>query len=408
MRQEISLTSRVETYPVVTTGKRWLHIREREEGGPENYFRMFPECRDDPRRNDFGSVKDFPAPFAKGGGFFPVLTLMNDGRLCCAVRTGAPHAGSGSEISVSFSEDRGKSWSDYRVVVRGDPGQKLDPRNPALAQSEDGHLVLVYGTLVGFDAHAKRAEPPETVSYLEWMDVIRSSDGGKTWSEPRRVYSPEGTLLHPHGQMRKLADGTLVFNARGFYNLNEREKNPDLPERISYLYRSGDGGLTWEQPTLIGPGASETGFLALDQDHWVGYVRHNDRPNSVAHSFDGGKTWDKWSESGDWRALNSRVRRPAPGSVALLPDGKVLITYGYRAYPFGVRAIVSHDGGNTFDTEHEYILSDTGYCSDCGYPSTICYGDGSIVTVDYSVMDIDHPEWGTCCMAFLYHQDLFS
>ena len=106
--------------------------------------------------------------------------------------------------------------------------------------------------------------------------------------------------------------------------------------------------------------------------------------------------------------VNGHLQKPSPGSVAPLSNGKVIITYGYRAYPFGVRAIVSHDGGNTFDIEREYILSDTGYCWDCGYPSTICYEDGTIVTVAYSIMDMEHPDWGTCCMAYLYHQDLFS
>ena len=50
---------------------------------------MFPEVRDDPDRNDFGSVTEYPPPFARGGGLFPVLALLDDGRLCCAFRTGA-------------------------------------------------------------------------------------------------------------------------------------------------------------------------------------------------------------------------------------------------------------------------------------------------------------------------------
>ena len=421
MLKELSIINKLATWPVLTTGARWPSLRE--DKGPEPYFTMFPEVRDDPDRNDFGSVTEYPPPFARGGGLFPVLALLDDGRLCCAFRTGATHRLCPSEISLSFSADRGTSWSDYRVAVRGDADREIDVRNPTLGTSADGHLVLGYGIVEGFAPNDVGVE-----EHKRWMEMIRSDDDGNTWSEPVKVPAPAGTTLSPHGQMRTLADGTLVFNARGSHELRRYADDPGLPVRISYLYRSHDGGLTWDEPTAIEDGASETGFVALDDTHgagthWVGYVRHNDRPNRIAHSYDAGKTWERWDDSvpqgtaghatpeilgqGNWRIVNGRVQKPSPGSPVVLPDGRVLITYGYRAYPFGVRAIVSRDGGNAFDIEREYVLSDTGYSWDCGYPSTVCYDDGTIVTVAYTIMDIGHRDWGTCCMAYVYHQDAF-
>jgi len=76
MVQEISLKDVIETCPVVTTDRRWPC--NREEKGSEPYFTIFPECRNDPKRSDFGCVTDLPSPSAKGGGFFPVLLLLND------------------------------------------------------------------------------------------------------------------------------------------------------------------------------------------------------------------------------------------------------------------------------------------------------------------------------------------
>ena len=426
MLKELSIINKLATWPVLTTGARWPSLRE--DKGPEPYFTMFPEVRDDPDRNDFGSVTEYPPPFARGGGLFPVLALLDDGRLCCAFRTGATHRLCPSEISLSFSADRGTSWSDYRVAVRGDADREIDVRNPTLGKSADGHLVLGYGIVEGFAPNDVGVE-----EHKRWMEMIRSDDDGNTWSEPVKVPAPAGTTLSPHGQMRTLADGTLVFNARGSHELRKYAEDPGLPVRISYLYRSHDGGLTWDEPTAIGDGASETGFVALDDTHgagahWVGYVRHNERPNRIAHSYDAGKTWERWDDSvpqgsvpgegaghatpeilgqGNWRIVNGRVQKPSPGSPVVLPDGRVLITYGYRAYPFGVRAIVSRDGGNAFDIEREYVLSDTAWSWDCGYPSTVCYDDGTIVTVAYTIMDIGHRDWGTCCMAYVYHQDAF-
>ena len=423
--RQISLTGTVERCPVVTAGVRWPCVRE--DQGPEPYFSIFPECRGDPHRNDYGSVRQWPPPFSRGGGFFPVLLLLHDGRLCCALRTGAPHAGSGSEISITCSADRGASWSPYRVVVRSDPERCIDRRNPALGQTAAGDLVMAYGAVLGYDAAARRTT---TASHDEgvqgWMEVVRSGDGGVTWSPPARIAPPADTLVQPHGQMRRLANGDLVCNARGSYTAEVYRRNPEAARRVSFLFRSADGGATWQQHGFLGDGSSETGFLPLDERHWVGMVRHNHRPNRIAHSYDGGVTWTRWQETaaavarplprqrgdsfgtGDWRTVNERSQKPAPGSVCRLPNGNVLITYGYRAYPFGLRAIVSRDGGDTFATTCEYVLSDSAWCHDCGYPSTVCCDDGTIVTVDYSLLDVERPEWGTCAIAYRYHQELFE
>ena len=412
MFKEVSITDKIETCPVVTTGVRWATADEANQA--ESYFKSFPESKEDPLRNDFGSVDAFPPAFSRGGGLFPVLILMDDGRLCCAMRTGAPHVGSGGEISLSLSEDRGQNWSDYRVAVRGDPENDLDLINLTFGQSENGDLVLAYGVMVGMDAKGQSAGE----LYFKSIEVIRSGDEGETWSDPVKVPFPHGVSLSPHGQMRRLGDGTLVFNSRGDYRKSEYEKDPDLPPRMTYLYWSRDGGKSWEEPTLVKVGLSETGFLPLDDEHWVAYLRSNEKANRIAHSYDNGVSWTRWekgafsegSEDVDvyGRIVNSRFQWASPGSIAALPNGKVIITYGFRAHPFGVRAIISHDGGDNFDLTHEYILSDTGYHPDCGYPSTVCFEDGTIVTTAYTIMDIDHPEWGTSCLAYRYHQDLFN
>ena len=73
-----------------------------------------------------------------------------------------------------------------------------------------------------------------------------------------------------------------------------------------------------------------------------------------------------------------------------------------------MRAIVSRDGGRSFDTEREYVITDSYLHEDCGYPSTVCLADGTVVTLAYTVLDLDHPDWGTCCIAYRYPQELFD
>ena len=64
-----------------------------------------------------------------------------------------------------------------------------------------------------------------------------------------------------------------------------------------------------------------------------------------------------------------------------LKDGRVCLTYGYRARPYGIRARLSGDGGHTW--EPEISLRDDGGGRDLGYPRTVQRLDGKIVTIYY-------------------------
>jgi hypothetical protein len=70
-----------------------------------------------------------------------------------------------------------------------------------------------------------------------------------------------------------------------------------------------------------------------------------------------------------------------PPSMIRLQDGRVCLTYGYRAVPFGIRARLSRDGGRKWDPE--IILRDDGGGRDIGYPRTVQRPDGKLVTVYY-------------------------
>ena len=64
-----------------------------------------------------------------------------------------------------------------------------------------------------------------------------------------------------------------------------------------------------------------------------------------------------------------------------LADGRVCLTYGCRAAPYGIRARLSADGGKTWD--EEITLRGQGGGRDLGYPRSAQRSDGLIVTVYY-------------------------
>jgi hypothetical protein len=70
-----------------------------------------------------------------------------------------------------------------------------------------------------------------------------------------------------------------------------------------------------------------------------------------------------------------------PPSLIRLKDGRLCLTYGYRAAPFGIRARLSSDGGRNWS--RQITLRDDGGGRDIGYPRSVQRSDGKIVTVYY-------------------------
>jgi Neuraminidase (sialidase) len=141
--------------------------------------------------------------------------------------------------------------------------------------------------------------------------------------------------------------------------------------------RSSDGGRTWSAPQRIADDYGETSLLALPDGTLLAAVRHTRRGIvAITRSEDEGRTW----------SAPQPVTTPVqmPGDLLALADGRVLLTYGRRIAPFGVRAILSRDGGRTWHTQRRVTLVADSITRDCGYPSSVQLADGSIVTAYYA------------------------
>ena len=60
---------------------------------------------------------------------------------------------------------------------------------------------------------------------------------------------------------------------------------------------------------------------------------------------------------------------------------RLVLTYGFRSAPYGIRARMSRDQGFTW--RPEIILRDDAGTWDLGYPRTVQRADGKIVTIYY-------------------------
>jgi hypothetical protein len=73
----------------------------------------------------------------------------------------------------------------------------------------------------------------------------------------------------------------------------------------------------------------------------------------------------------------------APSYLYKHSSGKLICTYSYRFEPYGIRAMVSEDGGKTW-SEGTQIFTCEEKTWDLGYPTTVELNDGSLLTVFYA------------------------
>lgn len=204
-----------------------------------------------------------------------------------------------------------------------------------------------------------------------------SEDGGNTWGETVRV-----PVSAPHGP-NLLRDGSLLYLGKAMYT-------DALPEGAIAAYGSTDGGLTWEKLAVldIPEGTKPNNFhephvVQLPSGRLLGMIRAEgpEVPYGFTvyetHSDDGGHTWSPMV----WLDVQG-----SPPHLLLHSSGAVILSFGRRRDPFGERALVSHDGGETWPDE--YVLHETTPC-DLGYPASVELDDGSVLTVYYQQVEGD-------------------
>jgi sialidase-1 len=94
----------------------------------------------------------------------------------------------------------------------------------------------------------------------------------------------------------------------------------------------------------------------------------------IARSTDGGKTFQPWQGMGF---------KGHPLQATRLPDQRVLLVYGYRHKPYGIRARILNAECTDFATAPELVLRDDGGATDLGYPWSVVVDDRRVLVVYY-------------------------
>lgn len=178
----------------------------------------------------------------------------------------------------------------------------------------------------------------------------------------------------------ELRDGTIILPLS------------DIPHyRQIFTVSSRDGGRTWSEPALAAKASGreyeEPTIIQTDSGKLLMILRDNaTRHLHQIASYDAGASWS---------APVMLDIEGYPAHLLALDDGRLLLTYGWRMPDFGVRAAISTDDGETWNTTAPIRIRGGLPSKNLGYPATVNGADGQLFTVYYGEDD----EGVTCIMA---------
>ena len=339
----------------------------------------------------------------ENGGYFPVVARMKDGRIAAILRGGGTHIDVRGRLDVVFSSDEGETWTMPQIVVDG----PNDDRNPAFGVAPDGTLVLAYLVAYGYPPNKSEAElrkiGPANFLRGSGIYIIRSHDHGMTWDAPTMINIFRGPYPSPYGKILTLDDGSMLMTLYTTDNfLGVPMPRSGAQGQYAYTLRSFDHGKTWGQISLLGAGFDETALLQVRSKEIIAVMRSN---SGAAESTTKGALF--LTRSSDYAKTWSSPERltkeqEIPADLIELSDGRIILTHGQRNYPMGVQALVSSDGGRTFNLTDRLALAWFANNRDTGYPSSLVRKDGKILTLYYQMDDSKNQPQSAKCLALIW------
>jgi sialidase-1 len=317
---------------------------------------------------------------------FPSVVKRPDGQILVAFRR-APERRLFGEESYSHTDPNsylvmvrspdGESWTKEPELIFAHPfGGSQDP---CLLQLKDGTLICasyVWG-LIRQNGDSilnrkitilknKKADHSTTYTFLGGY-LVRSVDGGEKWQGP--IYPPHvpaDIQMNVWGKpLPAYNRGAMCEGKNGKIYWVVAANSADGPTRTStHLLISEDKGLSWHYSCQVATDEKisfdETSIYETPKGDLVAFLRTANMPDQlscIARSSDGGKSFI-WQSMGFYGY---------PLHALKLPDNRVLLTYGYRHRPFGIRARILNPECTDFLTAPEFVIRDDGGNGDLGY-----------------------------------------
>ena len=235
-------------------------------------------------------------------------------------------------------------------------------RIPALCTAPNGDLIAAC------DARRQNGGDLNVYQPIN-IAVRRSSDGGKTWSEPVNSW------IWQWDDNEKWAgsDPSFVVDAEAkkiflFYNVWKWEdvKNWDNNVYRFYVQESSDDGKTWSKPRDIsadiafpewpfGKRRNAGGFIFISSGSGA-QMKDGTLLHTLVHVNDGNALFGSDDHGKTWKSFGKPVRSGDECKVVELSDGSWMINS--RWHGGGRQIHVSKDRGKTWESHYDTLLAD--------------------------------------------------
>ena len=330
-----------------------------------------------------GRYKGWPANYGMWTWGKELLVMFEDCKMDISDLTGHTY-----DRSVPFymeqarSLDGGETWTRERnpILKPGDWGRPWNGLN--------GPAVRDLAERIDFEqpdfALLFRSAHHEYGPHYYYFTI----DRGHSWEGPFSLPNWGYATVNARTDYIVLGENECV----AFLSGKQEEATEDGAE--VFMIRTRNGGMSWERvaranrptPRLENGKVNFTimpSTLRLASGKFVCCARCT---NSLEKRFwievwsseDCGESWDYLSEID---TSNSST----PPAAILLPDGRIVVTYGFRVPPYGIRARISSDEGSKWSDE--IVLREDGGNFDIGYTRNALLPDASIVTAYYYNFD---------------------
>lgn len=257
------------------------------------------------------------------------------------------------DVGIWLSRHEGNAWSEPVEVINGADDEKhirYPCWNPVLFQPQKGPLLLFYK--VG----------PKPTSW--WGMLMKSEDGGRTWSKPRRL--PKDILGPIKNKPVELEDNWIVCGS----------STEDAGWRV-HMERTHSFGQQWSRTPPLNAamefGAIQPAIVAYPSGKIQILCRTKQRQITESWSGDGGHTWSRMKAT-DLPNPNSGI------DATVLRDGRALLVYNHTDRGRGVLNVaISPEGKKWFAA----LVLEYEPGGEFSYPAVIQANDG-LVHVTYT------------------------
>jgi len=277
-----------------------------------------------------------------------------------------------AEHVVARSLDGGETWTvESPPGLRPPPGRKV----AGVPTGTDGKPTVPFEGTMDFSNPDFALTARMESFHVGPSRFYYTTDRGKTWQGPYEIptFGTKGIAARTDYLVDGPRDMTIFLTAA---------KDNDGQQGRTLCVRTKDGGRTWAVVGHVGPEppvgkkAIMPSSVRLSDTTILTAVRRK-RSIDLYRTEDNGETWTYVGKP----APDTGANNGNPPSLIRLKDGRFVLVHGYRSAPYGIRARISEDEGQTWS--EEIMLREDGGGRDLGYVRTVQRPDGKLVSVYY-------------------------